>query len=83
MAVEVSINVNAFSSCAKDKGRYQKKHHRKNLFSTTGPILLYDIAIDLLEHIMKTWNNNQYIIVITDWYIKLSPTVPMSKNKLP
>lgn len=41
------------------------------------------MAIDLLGPLLNTQNDNQYIIFITDWYIKPTHAIPMSKTTSP
>lgn len=81
MVSNITSHVHTCRSCAKAKDYAHKKNHETKLFPPTGPI--DDIVIDLLGPLKKTRNDNNKIIVITDWYIKLTPTAPTSETTSP
>lgn len=61
-------------SCVKAKRTLGKNQHKTKLFPPTGT--LDDIAVDILGPLPKMKNGNQFILVITDRYLKLiSPYV--------
>lgn len=81
MAGDIAAHIHSCRSCAKAKDRKQKKRHKTKLFPETGT--LDEIAIDLLGPLLKTRNENQFIIVITVRYSKLTGAVPISKTSVP
>lgn len=74
----VTVHVKAYGSCSRAKERRRKNQHTTKLFAPTNPI--DDIAIYLMGPLPKTHKENQFIIVSTDRYRKLTRTVPMSNT---
>ena len=81
MAGDAIAHVSSCRSCAKARGLLRKKQHKTVLFPPRGP--LADIAMDLLGPLPMTKNGNQFILVITCRYSKLTRSIPMSKTTAP
>lgn len=85
MVCDIAIHTEYCRSCAKSKYRRRKKQHKTNF--PASPLFpsdpLHYIAIALLGQLLKTRNENQFMIVIANRYSKLTHAVPMSKTTAP
>ena len=76
MANDVATVVRNCTSCAKVRGVKHSHQHFLKLFPAAGP--LEYVAIDILGPLPKSAKGNQYILVITDRYIKLARAIPLA-----
>lgn len=75
IASDVSTHIHDCRSYAKAKDRAHMRHQKRQVLSPTGQ--LDDVAIELLGLLSKTRNDNQYFIVIIDWYRTIACAVPI------
>lgn len=76
MANELYTTVAQCVSCVKNRNRLRHKR-RLQLFMAVGPLDV--VAMDILGPLLKTQQGNQYIVMITDKYSKLTRAIPNSK----
>ena len=81
MASDAEHHVATCRTCVQATGVRRKKQHKTRLFPPTGP--LQDVAMDLLGPLPKTRLGNQYVLVITDRFSKLTRAIPMAKTTAP
>lgn len=75
MAADIIQTVRTCQHCAKNRIRLIKRSNPMKLFPATEP--LESVAMDLLGPLPKTKKGNQYILVITDRFTKLTQIVPL------
>ncbi len=75
MAVDCYATVRRCPTCAKNRIKLRKNTTTLQLFPANGP--LEAIAIDIMGELIKTSRGNQYLLVITDRFTKLTKTVPL------
>ncbi len=75
MAVDCYAVVRKCSTCAKNRIKLRQRSNPLRLFPPAGP--LESVAIDIFGPLLKTARGNQYLLMITDRYSKLTKSVPM------
>lgn len=65
-------------SCASTLETTYKNKKNSKLFLESGPI--YFVTMDVLEPLLKTTLGRQYIVAITDLYLKVTREVTTSKK---
>jgi RNase H-like domain found in reverse transcriptase/Integrase zinc binding domain/Integrase core domain len=75
MASDVANTVNNCTVCAKNRISERKRTSFLKLFPASEP--LEYIAVDILGPLPKTEHGNQFLLVITDRFSKLTRTVPL------
>lgn len=76
MAVDVYATVRMCTSCAKERVTLRKHKSFMKLFPATAPLEF--VAIDILGPLRKTASGNEYLLVMTDRFSKLTRTAPLS-----
>lgn len=77
VANDAYATVDDCTSCARNR-HIAKTQRKLRLFSATEPLEF--VAIDILGPLPKTANGNQYIIVMTDRFSKLTKALPTAKT---
>ena len=75
LAVDCYATVRKCPHCARNRIKLRKNVEQLQLFPATEP--LTSVCIDILGEFIKTQRRNEYLLVITDRYSKLTKTVPM------
>ena len=66
------------STCARNRIKLRRHTSQLKLFPASAP--LEAVAIDILGELIKTSQGNQYLLVISDRYTKLTKTVPLKSQ---
>ena len=74
-AVDCYATARRCPTCARNRIKLRKNTTELQLFPATAP--LESVAIDVLGELIQTARGNQYILVISDRFTKLTKTVPM------
>ena len=75
MAVDCYATVRKCSTCAKNRIKLRQRTNPLQLFPPSGP--LESVALDIFGPLIQTPRGNQYLLMITDRYSKLTKSVPM------
>ena len=75
MAVDCYAIVRKCSTCAKNRIKLRQRSNPLQLFPPAGP--LESVAIDVFGPLLVTARGNQYLLMISDRYSKLTKSVPM------
>ena len=75
MAVDCYETVRKCSTCTKNRIMSKQRVKPLQLFPPSGP--LESVAIDAFGPLIKTSRGNQYLLMITDPYSKLTKSVPL------
>ena len=75
MAVDCYATVRKCSTCAKNRIKLRQRTNPLQLFPPAGP--LESVAIDIFGPLLLTSRGNQYLLVMTDRYSKLTKSVPI------
>ncbi len=75
MAVDCYAVVRKCSTCAKNRIKLRQRTNPLQLFPPAGP--LESVAIDIFGPLLKTPRGNEYLLMLTDRYSKLTKSVPM------
>ena len=75
LAIDCYATVRRCSTCAKNRMKLRQHVQQLQLFPASGP--LESVAIDILGELIKTARGNQYLLVISDRFTKLTKTVPL------
>lgn len=77
MAIDVYETVINCATCASINEPTKLKRHLQ-FFPASGPLKY--VAVDILGSLSRTKNGNEYIIVMTDRYLKIKCAIPTSKT---
>lgn len=77
MAQDVQQIVAQNNSCVRNGSRHRNKRHLQH-FPASRPLEF--IAMDILEPLPETMQGNQYVVIITDRYSKLTRAIKTSKT---
>ena len=75
MSVDCYATVRKCPTCAKNRIKLRQRANPLQLFPPKGP--LESVAIDIFGPLLRTSRGNEYLLMITDRYSKLSKAVPM------
>ena len=75
LAVDCYATGRRCPTCAKNRIKLRQHVQPLQLFPPSGP--LESVAIDVLGELLKTARGNQYLLVISDRFTKLTKTVPL------
>ena len=75
LAVDCYATARRCPTCARNRIKLRKNVGELQLFPATAP--LESVAIDVLGELIRTQRGNEYLLVITDRFTKLTKTVPM------
>lgn len=75
LAVDCYATVRRCSTCAKNRIQLRLQAEPLQLFPASGP--LESVAIDVLGELIKTVRGNQYLLIISDRFTKLTKSVPL------
>ena len=75
MSVDCYATVRKCSTCAKNRIKLRQRTNPLQLFPPAGP--LESVAIDLFGPLLKTARGNEYPLMMTDRYSKLTLSVPL------
>ena len=78
MANDVYETVQRCESCAATRGTQYTKQKHLRLFPANGPLEF--VAMDILGPLPKTKQGNQFVVVLTDRYSKLTRAIPTGKT---
>jgi len=75
LAVDCYKTVRNCPQCARNRIKLRRNVEQLQLFPATEP--LTSVCIDILGEFIKTPRRNEYLLVITDRFTKLTKTIPM------
>jgi Integrase core domain len=75
MSADVTKHVNACPSSCQARLKKQRRTRHLKHFSPSAP--LEQVAIDILGPLPKTNRSHQYVLVVTDQYLKLTRAAPL------
>ncbi len=75
LAVDCHATARRCPTCARNRIKLRRNTTQLKLFPATSP--LEAVAIDILGELIKTARGNQYLLVISDRFTKLTKTVPL------
>ena len=75
LAVDCYATVRNCPTCAKNRIKLRLRSNPLQLFPAAGPLV--SVALDIFGPLMKTGRGNEYLLVISDRFTKLTKTVAM------
>ena len=75
MAVDCYATVRRCTTCAKNRIKLRQNCNELQLFPAIAP--LESVALDIFGELIKTARGNQYLLVISDRFTKLTKVVPL------
>lgn len=78
LSVDCYATVRRCPTCAKNRIKLRSKSNPLKLFPASGP--LESVAIDIFGPLLKTGKGNEYLLVISDRFTKLTKTVPIKST---
>lgn len=75
LEVDCYATVQICSNCARNNTKLRKNVTKLQSFPATSPIT--SVRIDIVGAFIKTQQRNEYVLVITDRFSKMTKTVPM------
>ena len=75
LAVDCYATVRRCPTCAKNRIKLRKSVKELQLFPASAP--LESVSIDVLGELLKTARGNQYLLVVSDRFTKLTKSIPL------